>query len=107
MFTPLRSLEQISSDLKSLDVEISQLSQVMSDVSYERYRDVQSFWVSQVPEHWTTQKNNIFTQKKEIAVTSGNLTLLTMGKTGVNPEIWMEEEFPESFETTKSSIQIN
>ena len=31
-FTPLRSLEQISSDLKSLDVEISQLSQVMSDV---------------------------------------------------------------------------
>lgn len=69
--------------------------------SYERYRDVQSFWVSQVPEHWTTQKNKyVFTQKKEIVGDQWeNFTLLTMGKTGVKPrDMDGGGKFPESFE---------
>ena len=69
--------------------------------SYERYRDVQSFWVSQVPEHWTTQKNKyVFTQKKEIVGDQWEtFTLLTMGKTGVKPrDMDGGGKFPESFE---------
>lgn len=69
--------------------------------SYERYRDVQSFWVSQVPDHWTTQKNKyVFTQKKEtVGDQWENFTLLTMGKSGVKPrDMDGGGKFPESFE---------
>lgn len=68
---------------------------------YQNYKKVNSYWYKEIPKHWKKTKNKyVFTQNKILVNENWKeFTLLTMGKSGVNPRNLEDGgKFPSSFE---------
>ena len=66
-FIPLRSLEDISQDLKSLDDEIKRLSMEMTDVNRYllNYQETPKEWIGKIPSDWKLKREKYQEYRKK------------------------------------------
>jgi type I restriction enzyme M protein len=55
-FTQLKSIPDISNEIKKLDAEIEKLSKEISITNYSEYKDSEIQWVGKIPSHWNKSK---------------------------------------------------